>query len=176
MAVQAIGFLGLIAFVISYQIRSNKALYICQFLGCGLFCLQMFLLGAASGSFSLMVNMLRSVLLIKYNDWPWVRKKWLAWVLCGMFALITAVTWAGPLSLLAFTASVVSTLCYWTNNARTIRLSNLLCASPCWLLYDFFVKSWGGMLNEAITIASILISIWRFGWKSLGEEEPLSRG
>ena len=46
MAVQAIGFLGLIAFMISYQIRSNKALYLCQFLGCGLFCLQMFLLGA----------------------------------------------------------------------------------------------------------------------------------
>lgn len=35
------------------------------------------------------------------------------------------------------------------------------------LLYDVMVKSWGGVLNESITIVSIIISIARFGWKSL---------
>lgn len=35
------------------------------------------------------------------------------------------------------------------------------------LLYDVLVKSWGGVLNESIAIISILISVMRFGWKSL---------
>lgn len=35
------------------------------------------------------------------------------------------------------------------------------------LLYDVLVKSWGGALNEAVTLVSIIISIIRFGWKAL---------
>ena len=56
---------------------------------------------------------------------------------------------------------------YWTNNARNIRIANLAVNSPCMLLYDVLVKSWGGALNEAVTLVSIIISIIRFGWKAL---------
>ena len=38
------------------------------------------------------------------------------------------------------------------------------------LLYDLIIHSWGGALNESITIISILVSIFRFGWKNLGED------
>jgi hypothetical protein len=44
---------------------------------------------------------------------------------------------------------------------------NLTCASPCWLIYDIIVHSWGGLLSESITLLSILVSIIRFGWKGL---------
>lgn len=169
--IQAIGFLAVIAFILSYQIKSNRALFLCQLIGAGLFCLQFFLLGAASGCLSLAVNILRSLMLMKYNDWEGIRRKGWVWILCGIYAMITVFTWAGPVSLLALAASVGSTVGYWTNNARTIRLSNLLCASPCWLIYDICIQSWGGMLNEIITIASILVSIARFGWKALGDPE-----
>lgn len=169
--IQAIGFLAVACFILSYQVKSNRALFLCQVVGSALFCLQFFLLGAASGCLSLAVNMLRGVLLMKYNDWPWVRRKGLAVILCGVFGIILVFTWAGPLSLLAFIASAVSTVGYWQNNARTIRLSNLLCASPCWLVYDVCVHSWGGALSEAITIASILVSGFRFGWKALGDPD-----
>lgn len=169
--VQAIGFLAVASFILSYQVKSNRGLYLCQVIGSALFCLQFFLLGAASGCLSLAVNILRGALLIKYGDWAWVRWKGLAAILCGVYAGIVFFTWAGPVSLLAFVASAVSTFGYWQNNARTIRLSNLLCASPCWLVYDVLVHSWGGVLSEAITIASILVSGFRFGWKALGDPD-----
>lgn len=35
------------------------------------------------------------------------------------------------------------------------------------MAYDVMVKSWGGILNESITIAAIVISIVRFGWAAL---------
>ena len=38
------------------------------------------------------------------------------------------------------------------------------------LLYDLIIHSWGGALSESITIISILVSIFRFGWKNLGED------
>lgn len=170
MVIQLIGWLGMAAFLISYQTKSNRKLFALQALGAGLFCLQFCLMGAYSGCFSLVLTLFRSLLLRKYREWKWVQ--WYGWsfVFVAGFLGIMFLTWAGPVSLLAFTASVVSTLCYWTNNPGKIRLSNLCVASPCWIVYDIIVGSWGGVASEAFTMVSILISIRRFGWKALIED------
>ena len=70
-----------------------------------------------------------------------------------------------------FVALVGSTIGYWTNNAQKIRLSNLVCASPAWVIYDIFVGSIGGVLSESIAIISILVSVYRYGWKNMGDPE-----
>ncbi|MBE5806929.1 MAG: YgjV family protein [Clostridiales bacterium] len=173
--VQGIGFLGVIAFIVSYQIRSNRALFFCQLVGLALFTAQFALLGALSGCLSLAVSILRNAMMMKYADWKWVRwKGWPALLSC-LFLAILWKTWAGPVSLLAAVASISSTFVCWSNNARSIRLVNLVCASPCWLAYDAIVHSWGGLVNEAITLVSIVVSIARFGWSALGEDPSFSR-
>ena len=171
LVIQAIGFLALILFLISYQFKSNRVLFMFQLTGSLLFSLQFFLLGAASGCFNLGLNAIRSALLLKYNDWAWVRRKWLPLLFCLLYLLIAVFTWTGPLTLLTLIPSLVGTFCFWTNNARTIRLGCMFCASPCWLIYDICVGSWGGAVNEAITIISVVVSIYRFGWKALGEPQ-----
>ena len=169
--IQGIGFLGVIAFIVSYQIKSNRALYIFQLLGSLLFCIQFFMLGAYSGCLSMLLNILRYALLTKYNEWKWVQRKELAWAVCAAFAVVLIFTWAGPVTILTFLASSVSTIFYWTNNAKMIRGANLFCASPCWLMYDIYAGSWGGVLNEAITLTSIIVSVVRFGWKAMGDPD-----
>jgi hypothetical protein len=59
---------------------------------------------------------------------------------------------------------------YWTNNAQKIRLSQLF-GSPCILLYDVLVHSLAGAMSESFTLVSIIVSIFRFGWNNLQEEE-----
>jgi len=167
--IQLLGILGLLAFVLSYQIRSNRALFLMQSLGALLFCIQFVLLGALSGCLSLLAVILRNCLLAKRRDWKWVENKSLELLFCGLFLLILPFSWTGLLSLLPFIASVGSTLAYWTGSAKNIRLANLFCACPAWLIYDVLVGSWGGALNECITLASIILSIKRFGWKALEE-------
>ena len=167
--IQGIGILGMACFIISYQIKSNKALYMIQTTGTSLFCIQFMMLGAWSGCFNLIMIILRNVMLTNYNKYKWIQ--WKGWVLV-ISAICTAIlifTWDGPLSLLPFIALVGSTIGYWTNNAQKIRLSNLVCASPAWVVYDIFVGSIGGMLSESITIISILVSIYRYGWKTMGD-------
>ena len=168
--VQGIGFVAVAAFILSYQIKSNRRLFLLQLIGSALFCLQFFLLDAFSGCLSLAVNILRNALMMKYNDWKWVRQKWCPAVITALFTAILIITWNGPVSLLACIASVSSTFVYWTNSPRNIRLVNLVCASPCWLIYDVIVHSWGGLLSESITLISILVSIFRFGWKGLAAD------
>lgn len=165
--IQTIGFIGLLFFFISYQVKTNKVLFFMQILGCLSFSIQFALLGAYSGCLSVLINIVRNTMLTKYNDSKIVR--WKGWV--AVFSLlslmITLLTWSGPLSLLPVAGTISGTIGYWTNNARKIRLANLFVNSPCMLIYDALVNSWGGVLNECITIASIIISIIRFGWESL---------
>ena len=75
----------------------------------------------------------------------------------------------GVESLLPFASVAITNTGYWTQNAQKIRLAQLV-GSPCTLTYDLIIRSWGGALSEGIAIASILVSIWRFGWNDLAQE------
>ncbi len=168
--IQGIGFAAVALFILSYQIRSNRWLFLLQLIGSALFCLQFLLLDAKSGCFSLAVNILRNALMMKYNDWNWVRNKWCPAGIALMFTGVLILTWNGPVSLLAYAASVTSTFAYWSNSPRKIRMVNLVCASPCWLIYDVIVRSFGGIVSESITIVSIAVSFIRFGWAGLEQD------
>ncbi|MBD5472571.1 MAG: YgjV family protein [Lachnospiraceae bacterium] len=167
--IQGIGFLGVALFIISYQIRSNRALFLCQLMGCIVFCVQFFLMGAYTGAISLIINIARNLILLKSNDWKWAKSQVTLAVIIALLLVMTIYTWAGWISVLPFVSVAVTSIGYWTQNAQKIRLSQLF-GSPCTLLYDILVHSWGGAVNEAIAILSIIISIIRFGWGNLGKE------
>ncbi|MCD8116098.1 MAG: YgjV family protein [Oscillospiraceae bacterium] len=171
--IQALGFIGVLFFLISYQVRSNRRLFLLQTLGCLTFCIQFALLGALSGCLSLLINIARNTMLIGYERFKLVR--WKGWVVVFSVLCIvsTIYTWNGLISLLPLLGTIITTAACWTNNAKNIRIANLCSNSPCMLLYDIFVHSWGGALNEIITIASIIISIRRFGLDSLNENKDV---
>lgn len=77
---QIIGILGIICYICSYQIKSNKALYVVQLCGSLMFCIQFFLLGAITGCYSLIILMARNALLsvlvsIKRYGWKSLGEK-----------------------------------------------------------------------------------------------------
>lgn len=164
--IQAIGFLAVLFFFMSFQVKTNKGLFIMQMLGCLTFSVQFALLGAFSGCLSQLINIARNIMLTRYNDSRIVR--WKGWVVIfsALAVGVMLFTWSGWVSILPATGTVMGTIGSWTNNARKIRITNLL-GSPCLLLYDALVGSWGGIINESIVMASILISIVRFGWGAL---------
>ena len=164
--VQFIGFVAVAFFIISYQMRSNRLLFFFQLMGCLLFCVQFCLLGAFSGAAGLLMNILRNVLLLLAPKWSWVRTKPTLAIILLMIAGMTAATWNGPMSLLPAFSVGITTIGYWTDNGQKIRASQLM-GSPCTLLYDGLIGSWGGVLSESITLVSIVLSIIRFGWKNL---------
>jgi hypothetical protein len=170
LAIQAIGFVGVAFFIASYQIKSNKALFLCQLIGSAVFCIQFFIMGAYTGAVSLIINIIKNLLLIKVKDWKWVSSKLTMFVIIAMLFVATIYTWDGIISLLPFISFAATTIGYWTNNAQKIRLSQFI-GSPCILLYDILIRSWGGVLSESITLLSIIISVIRFGWKEMGEQD-----
>ena len=167
--IQGIGFVAVLFFIFSYQLRSNRMLFLCQLLGCSIFCLQFCLMGAYTGAVTLLVNILRNLLLLKIDQWDWVKSKVTMSGILLLLAVMTILTWDGWISLLPLASVGVTTVGYWTNNAQKLRLSQFF-GSPCTLLYDVLIHSWGGVISESITLASIIISVIRFGWSDLEKQ------
>ena len=89
-------------------------------------------------------------------------------VILVMITGMTIATWNGLISLLPALSVGITTIGYWTDNGQKIRASQLM-GSPCTLVYDALIGSWGGVLSESITLVSIVVSIFRFGWKGLDD-------
>jgi hypothetical protein len=157
-------------FIASYQMRFNRMLFLFQLIGCLIFIAQFSIMGAYTGALGLAVNVLRNLLLLKIGKWKWVESKITLSAILILLAGVTAYTWAGWISLLPMLSVGISSIGYWTNNAQKIRLSQFI-GSPCVLLYDVLIRSWGGVLNETITLVSIIISVIRFGWNNMGRPD-----
>lgn len=165
MLVQAIGLAAAALFIFSFQLRSRKVILILQFLADVLFCIQFYFLGGISGCYGMILNIVRNFMLIFYDRSPLIRWKGWIGVFCVIALFLTVISWEGPVSLLPLFANIACFVGYWTGSTRNIRLCNLFCACPCWLTYDLVTGSLGGALNETVSIISILISLFRFGWK-----------
>lgn len=163
------GVLSTICFIISFQVKSNKALYIIQSLANVFYGTQFWLLGARGGLFNMGVQIIRNMLLLKYNEWNWLKSKWCAPLFCIPSFIYMIITWNSWLDILPFIAFTVGTFAFWTNSAKLIRISELVCVAPAWMLYDLISKAYGGVLTELVILSSVVVSIIRFGWKGLDD-------
>ena len=72
-------------------------------------------------------------------------------------ALVVAVF----VSIISVIAKLLSTVAYGFKNAHAIRMTNLPTCSG-WIIYNFAVLSIAGVINEALSIISIIIAEIRF--------------
>ena len=120
------GVLSTICFIISFQVKSNKGLFIIQSIANVFYGLQFFLLGATGGLFNMFMQIVRNMLLLKINDWKWLQWKGCAPIFCIPSLIYMIIEWGGPLDILPFIAFTVGTLAFWTNDAKMLRLCERL--------------------------------------------------
>ena len=77
----------------------------------------------------------------------------------------------GPIALIPLVAMVIATVGMWMRNGAKLRLVQLVAVSPLWLINNIIVFTIGGILCEVFVITSVLVSIWRYGWKYLKESD-----
>ena len=167
--IQGIGFVGTLLVFVSFQCRSNRSLFRVQFLSYLFYTAHLLLLGAVTGAVSYLINTFRSVCLGSKRKFA--QRTEMCVIICLLQISALAFTWSGWISLLPVAANIASTIGGYTHNAQKIRLAGMLVNSPLWIIYDIIVGSWAGILDEVISEASMAISIWRYGWKELGETQ-----
>ena len=169
MWIQLIGVAGTLLFFLSYQCRNNRNLFRVQLLSYLFYTAHLLLLGALTGGVSYMINTLRSFCL--GSRWNFAHSQGMCAIICAMQLAALALTWSGWVSILPVAANIAATLGGYTHNPRKIRIAGMCINSPLWIVYDLCVGSWAGLLDEAVTEGSMILSIVRFGWKNLDREE-----
>jgi len=163
--IQAIGIFGTISFFLSYQCRSNKNLFRVQFVSYLCYTIHLLMLGATTGGISYVLNTVRSFCLGSKH--AFLKGKGMCWIICILQMITLFVTWDGWWSMLPIAANIASTIGGYTHNARKIRAAGMFINSPLWIVYDIIVGSWAGILDEMISEASMILSVYRYGWKNL---------
>lgn len=163
--IQAVGFMGTILFFLSYQCKSNKALFRVQFVSYAFYTTHFLLLGAVTGGISYILNTLRSFCL--GSKYAFLKGKRMCCMICVLQVMTLVFTWEGWWSALPIVANIAATIGGYTYNARKIRVVGMFVNSPLWIVYNILVGSWAGVLDELVTEASMIISICRYGWKNL---------
>ena len=163
--IQGIGFLGTILFFLSYQCRSNRNLFRVQFLSYLCYTAHLLALGAVTGGISYILNTVRSFCLGSRHSF--LKGKAVCALICLLQLVALALTWDGWWSVLPVAANIAATIGGYTFNPRKIRIAGMFINSPLWIVYNIIVGSWAGILDEIVTEASMILSIYRYGWKNL---------
>jgi hypothetical protein len=167
--IQAIGILGTVLFFLSYQCKSNKRLFRIQFISYLCYTVHLLLLGAITGGISYILNTVRSFCLGSKH--AFLKGKTMCVIICILQLIALCFTWDKWWSALPVAANIAATIGGYTYNARKIRVVGIFINSPLWIVYDIIVGSWAGILDEIVTESSMLLSIYRYGWKNLDSVE-----
>ena len=167
--IQAIGILGTILFFLSFQCKKNRNLFRVQFVAYLCYTAHLLCLGAVTGGVSYMLNTVRSFCL--GGKFAFLKSRWMCAILCALQMATLMLTWDGWWSILPVAANIAATIGGYTHNARKIRIAGIIINSPLWIVYDIIVGSWAGIVDEVVSEASMLLSIYRYGWKNLNTTE-----
>lgn len=158
--IQIIGLIGTGFYFLSYQFKDSKTLFKIQFVSYAFYTVHFLLLGAVTGAACYAVDLLKCYFLSSNNDK--YREKKFCIIICVLQILVGIITWNGYVSLLPMTANVALTIGNYTYDENKIRYTGLLINSPLWLIHNALVGSLAGVIDEIITMASIILSLLRF--------------
>ncbi len=156
---QLIGVLGMAALFMSYQQTERKKLIGCKLIADIIWVIHYLMLGAVGGAIPNFVGIFRELVFMQRSD---ENKKWAkSPVIPIIFILINwtlaIITWKSALSLLPICASTFVTISLWVKNPKLTRTIGAP-VSVAFIIYDIFVGSWIGIINESVALVSIITS------------------
>ena len=165
-----IGIIAVVTFVLSYQLKTRKAIILCNAASRVLFVAQYFLLGAFEGAMLDVVS-IAAVVLAEKKDIPFIKKHLKAAIILVNLAMIATglVFYKNILSLFPLLGVLLQSGAFWLTREKNIRLVSLL-GSPFWFTYNVYSHAYGSALGDVMTIVSITTAMLRYKeWKKKSE-------
>ena len=157
---QIIGIIAMIINVFSFQFKNKKHLIFVLGIGSFLFAVSFIMLGDfASAGFN-MVNIFRAVTAVNKKT----HNKVFFVINCLLYFAAAVFTYHSPWTFILMSSQLVSTYVHWWRDAVFVRKAQLLYISPVWLINNIFITfSLGGIICEAFSMLSVLVSFVRYG-------------
>lgn len=179
--IQLIGFIAIAINIIAVQFNKYGTIILLKTVGSFLFALQYLFLGAYTGMIMDIIGSVRNIIFSlnvknnRSNKAPVIIFSLLTAILGTTTIILTwnvsKIVWTDNLkiatlvmvliSILSIIAKLISTVSYAINNPHKMRLLNFP-SSSCWLVYNLITFSIAGVVNEIMTMSSIVIAELRF--------------
>ena len=156
---QILGFGGVYMLFTLYQQKERNKLLRRKLCADVLWGVHYLLLGAWAGAIPNLVGIARESIFMNSG------KKWAdspIWpiIFVGISWDLTIMSWRSAISLLPMCASTLVTISLWVKSPKFTRLLSVpVCVS--FIIYDCFVGSYAGIINESISLVSIIISFFK---------------
>ena len=156
---QIISVIAVIITFVTYQMKSTRQIFITNAVATGVSCIAYAMLGGITALGLNIMCVIRNICYM-YKD----KNKYCAVIFPALLALIMAVMsaflWEGYHSLFFVIGITLNTLAMGYFNPQNLRKSILL-TSTLILIYNLFVPSIGGTINEVVAISSSAIGLVR---------------
>ena len=155
---QAFGILALICTVVSMQLKKKRHLMLLQTASEAFIVAQYLVKGAITGSLLSMVSFVRNIIFTKYD-----KKRaplWILLVIYVIMTILTAISWAGPLSLLPYVGSLIYAWTLWYGKTKWIRLGNAIGNTP-YLIYTLLTGNYALFIMTLLEVISSAVGFIR---------------
>ncbi len=154
---QLFGIGAMICLFSVYQQSNRKKLIIAKLCADGFWVVHYLLLGGYAGVIPNFVGIFRELIFMHREEKKWANKViWLIlFIACGW--ALGIYTFKSPINILPILASTFVTISLWIKNPR---LTKFITVPVCmaFIIYDIYVGSYIGIVNETLSIISIAIS------------------
>ena len=154
---QLFGLGAMISLFSIYQQNSRKRLIVCKLCADVCWVVHYFFLGAYGGMVPNFVGIFRELVFLQRDRKPWAGKPWIPLIFIAVNWCIGFSTFSSPINILPIAASTFVTISLWLRKPALTKLISVP-VSLTFLIYDCFVGSYVGIINESLAILSILIN------------------
>lgn len=153
---QLLGIGAMVSLFMIYQQKNRKNILICK-LSADLFWIaHYFLLGATAGMIPNFVGVFRELVFVNRNTKKWASYPVWVVIFISVNLLLGIGTYDVWYDIVPIIASSFVTISLWIDNPNLTKIISLP-VSVAFLVYDIFVGSYVGVVNESIAICSILL-------------------
>lgn len=157
---QAFGIGAMIFLFFIYQQNNRKKLIVCKLCADVCWVIHYFFLGAYGGMVPNFVGIFRELVFMQRDDKSWAGKPWTPLIFIAVNWGIGFSTFSTPINILPIAASTFVTVSLWLRRPALTKLISVP-VSLTFLIYDCFVGSYIGIVNESVAILSIIIHYFK---------------
>ena len=157
----AVGIVAVAVNTVIYWQTERKKLLMTKLVSDFLWVIQYTLLGGYTGAAIAVIGIIRSIVFLN-EDKKWAGgRKWL--VVFLVLSIVSAIfTFRGAVSLLPLCASLLAVLSFWQKKPGLTRFLAFPIAISM-LIYDIFIGSVMGIVNETIVLVSSGLAVYKLG-------------
>ncbi|MBE7053182.1 MAG: YgjV family protein [Ruminococcaceae bacterium] len=152
---------AMLSLFLIYQQKQKKNMLYCKLSADICWIFHYFFLGATAGIIPNFVGIFRELVFVNRKTKKWANSLiWPALFITINFAL-GIISYKNWYDIVPIIASAFVTIALWLNNPNLTKILSLP-ATTSFLIYDIFVSSYVGVVNESISILSIILFFVRF--------------